>query len=153
MGMEGTTLYERRMFELVAAQDRSIRCIRAELRETRRRFNELQRAVEPYVRMGQVPHGVLYGPNDYTPHEAAPLELRFSQVQGIYLPQMLWDKHACLMCCVCRFAPTTLTREIILGGEHAALTHPENPEDTGSPQYHLLDDFPPYFARGPYGIF
>ena len=27
MGMEGTTLYERRMFELVAAQDRSLRCI------------------------------------------------------------------------------------------------------------------------------
>ena len=54
---------------------------------------------------------------------------------------------------VCRFAPTTLTREIIFGGEHAPLTHPENPEDTGSPQYHLLDDFPPYFARGPYGPF
>ena len=87
MGMEGTTLYERRMFELVAAQDRSIHCIRAELRETRRCFNGLQRAVEPYVRMGQVPHGVLYGPNDYTPHEAAPMEFRFPQVQGIYLPQ------------------------------------------------------------------
>ena len=27
MGTEGTTLYERRMFELVAAQDRSLRCI------------------------------------------------------------------------------------------------------------------------------
>ena len=73
MGMEGTTLYERRMSELVAAQDRSIRCIQAELRETRRRFNELQCAVEPYVRMGQVPHGMLYGPNDYTQHEVAPL--------------------------------------------------------------------------------
>jgi len=52
MGMDGTTLYERRMFELVTSQDRSLRCIRAELRETRRCFNGLQRAVEPYVRMG-----------------------------------------------------------------------------------------------------
>ena len=152
--MDGTTLYERRMFELVAAQDRSLRCIRAELRETRRRFNGLQRAVEPYVRMGQVPHGVLYGPNDYTPHEAAPLELRFSQVQGIYLPQhVVGQAHMSNVLRVRRFARTTLTREIILGGEDATLTHPENPEDTGSPQYHLLDDFPPYFARGPYGPF
>ena len=87
MGMEGTTLYERRMFKLVAAQDRSLHCIRAKLRETRHHFNGLQCAVDPYVRMGQVPHGVLYGPNDYTPHEAAPMEFRFPQVQGVYLPQ------------------------------------------------------------------
>jgi hypothetical protein len=100
MGMEVATLYERRMSELVAAQDRSIRCIRAELRETRHHFNELQRAVEPYVRMGQVPHGVLYGPNDYTPHEAAPLELRFPQVQGIYLPQHVVGRRTCLMGCM-----------------------------------------------------
>jgi len=152
MGMDGTTLYERRMFELVAAQDRSLRCIRAELRETRRCFNGLQRAVEPYVRMGQVPHGVLYGPNDYTPHEAAPMEFRFPQVQGVYLPQpVVGQTRMSNGLRVHHFAPTTLTREIIFGGEHAALTHPENPEDTGSPQYHLLVDFPPYFARGPYG--
>ena len=132
MGMEGTTLYERCMFELVAAQYRSLRCIRAELGDTRRRFNGLQRAVEPYVRMGQVPHGVLYGPNDYTPHEAAPLELRFPQVQGIYLPQhVVGQARMSNGLRVRHFAPTTMTREIIFGGEHAALTHPENPEDTG----------------------
>ena len=73
MGMGGASLYERRMSELVAAQDRSLRCIRAELRETRRRFNELQRAVEMYVRMGRLPQDVLYEPNDYTPHEVAPI--------------------------------------------------------------------------------
>ena len=77
MGMGGASLYERRMSELVAAQDRSLRCIRAELRETRRRFNELQCTMDMYVRMGRVPQDVLYGPNDYTLHEAAPLELRF----------------------------------------------------------------------------
>ena len=82
--------------------------------------------------MGQVPHGVLYGPNDYTPHEAAPLELHFPQVQGIYLPQHVVEQarrsNGLRVRC---FAPTILTREIIFGGEHAALTHPENPEDTG----------------------
>ena len=110
--------------------------------------------MELYVRMGQVPQSVLYGPNDYTPHEVAPLELRFPLVQGVYLPQhVVGQAHMSNGLRVCRFAPTTLTREIIFGGEHAALTHPENPEDTGSPQYHLLDDFLPYFARGPYGPF
>ena len=154
MGMGGASLYERRMSELVAAQDRSLYCIRAELRETRRRFNELQRTVDMYVRMGRVPQDVLYGPNDYTPHEAAPLELRFPLVQSIYLPQhVVGQARMSNGLRVRRFAPTTLTREIIFGGEHAPLTHPENPEDTGSPRYHLLDDFPPYFARGPYGPF
>ena len=107
-----------------------------------------------YVRMGRVPQDVLYGPNDYTPHEAAPLELHFPLVQGIYLPQhVVGQARMSNGLHVRRFAPTTLTREIIFGGEHAPLTHPENPEDIGSPQYHLLDDFPPYFARGPYGPF
>ena len=103
--------------------------------------------MEPYVRMGQVPHGVLYEPNDYTPHEAAPLELHFPQVQGVYIPQhVLGQARMSNGLRVCHFASTTLTREIIFGDEHAALTHPENPEDTRSPQYHLLDDFPPYFV-------
>jgi hypothetical protein len=138
MGMEDATLYERRMSELVAAQDRSIHCIRAELRETRRRLSELQCAVEPYVRMGQVPHGVLYGPKDYTPHEAAPLELRFPQVQRIYLPQhVVGQARMSNGLRVRHFAPTTLTREIIFGGEHAALTHPENP------RRHRIPSIPP----------
>ena len=107
-----------------------------------------------YVRMGHMPQDVLYGPNDYTPHEAAPLEPRFPLVQGIYLPQhVVGQAHMSNGLRVRRFAPTTLTREIIFCGGHAPLTHPENPEDTGSPQYHLLDDLPLYFARGPYGPF
>ena len=69
-------------------------------------INELQRTVDMYVRMGRVPQDVLYGPNDYTPHEAAPLELRFPLVQGIYLPQHVVGKaHMSNGLRVRRFAP------------------------------------------------
>jgi len=82
------------------------------------------------------------------------LWLFFPLVQGIYLPQHVEGlARMSNVLHVRRFALTTLTREIIYGGEHAALTYPENPEDTRSPQYHLFDDFPLYFARGPYGPF
>ena len=37
----GDVMYDRRMSELVRAQDRMIRCFRAELMETRRRYNVL----------------------------------------------------------------------------------------------------------------
>ena len=94
--------------------------------------------MEPYVLMGQVPHGVLYGPNDYTPHEVAPLELRFPQVQGIYLPQhVVGQARMSNGLRVRHFAPTTMTREIIFGGELAALTHPENP------RRHRIPSIPP----------
>ncbi|CAL4942068.1 unnamed protein product [Urochloa decumbens] len=110
----GAPLYERRMSELVKAQDRHMRCLRAELRETRRRFNELQHSVDMSVRMGRVSPNVLYGPNDHTVQEIAPEELTYPMLEN--------------------------------------LTHPEtDPDDTRSPNAHLLDEFPPFFVRAPYG--
>jgi hypothetical protein len=50
------------------------------------------------------------------------------------------------------FARTDWTRETIYDGQKENLTHPEaNPGDTGSPNAQLLDVFPPFFVRAPYG--
>jgi hypothetical protein len=148
----GAPLYERRMSELVRAQDHNMRCLRWELRETRRRLNELQHAVEPYVRIGHVQEHVLYA-NDATVHEEAFHNFTYPFVQGITLPQhggMQVQMPVGLR--VRHFAPTDWTRETVYGGQTENLTHPEaNPGDTGSPNAQLLDVFPPFFARAPYG--
>ncbi|CAO2171635.1 unnamed protein product [Urochloa humidicola] len=148
----GAPLYERRMSELVRAQDRSMRCLRAELRETRRRFNELQHGVEQYIRMGRVSPNVLYGPNDHTVQEIAPQELTYPVVEGINVPQpVAVQARMSSGLRVRRFARTDWSRESVYGGRHEALTHPEaDPVDTGSPNAHLLDEFPPFFERAPY---
>ncbi|WP_284123636.1 hypothetical protein, partial [Klebsiella pneumoniae] len=52
MVLGDATLYERRMSELVQAQDRMIRCLTYELGETRSRFLRLQLSVKPLMRMG-----------------------------------------------------------------------------------------------------
>ena len=51
MQIEPSTLYEKRMTELVMCQAHMIHCLEAELWTTRARFVNLQRRVEPYVRM------------------------------------------------------------------------------------------------------
>ncbi|KAJ1280278.1 hypothetical protein BS78_04G219100 [Paspalum vaginatum] len=145
------TLYERRMSELVRAQDRMIRCLTYELEETRCRFNLLQRSVEPMARMGLGNFNVLYGAGDGTPRELAPPSFRYPPVQGIWVDQSsLGRAHAYMGLRVDRFANTSWFPTTLLGAEHVNLRHPENPEDTGSPGYHLLDEFPLNFVRAPY---
>ena len=62
MQIAPSTLYEKRMTKLVMCQAHMIRCLEAELWTTRSRFVNLQRRVEPYVRMTIVPSFVLYYP-------------------------------------------------------------------------------------------
>jgi hypothetical protein len=97
----------------VRAQDRSMRCLHWELRETRCCLNELQHTIEPYVRTGRVQEHVLYA-NDASMHEEAFHSFTYSFVQGITPPQhggmqvqMLVGLH------VRHFAPTNWTRETI----------------------------------------
>ncbi|KAJ1256642.1 hypothetical protein BS78_K337600 [Paspalum vaginatum] len=85
--MEDATLYERRMSEMVQAQDRMIRCLTYELGETRRRYNHLQRSMEPLVRMGLGNRNALYGAGDGTPHELAPSSFRYQPIQGVWVDQ------------------------------------------------------------------
>ncbi|KAJ1262424.1 hypothetical protein BS78_09G106500 [Paspalum vaginatum] len=145
------TLYERRMSELVQAQDRMIHCLTYELEETRYRFNLLQCSVEPMARMGLGNFNVLYGAGDGTPYELAPPSFRYPPVQGIWVDQSsLGRPHASVGLRVRLFVNTPLNLATLLGAEHVNLHHPENPKDTGSPGYHLLDEFPLNFVRASY---
>ncbi|CAO2143694.1 unnamed protein product [Urochloa humidicola] len=109
--------------------------------------------MEQYVRMGHVPPNVLYGPNDHTVQEIAPEELTYHVVEGINIPQpVAVQARISSKLRVRRFARMDWTRETLYGGHLEALTHQEaDPVDTGSPNAHLLDEFPPFFERAPYG--
>jgi hypothetical protein len=74
------------MSELVRAQVHNMRCLRLEIRETRRLLSELQQAVEPYVRIWHVQEHVLYA-NDATVNEEAFHNFIYPFVQGITPPQ------------------------------------------------------------------
>jgi hypothetical protein len=99
----GAPLYERQMSELVSVLDCNMRCLRWELRETRCRLNELQHAIEPYVRTGRVQENVLYA-NDVTVHGEAFHNFTYPFVQG-YTTPTCWDESsyasrvACLPLC------------------------------------------------------
>ncbi|CAO2191592.1 unnamed protein product [Urochloa humidicola] len=82
----------------------------------------------------------------------APQELTYPVVEGINVPQPVTvQARISSGLRVRRFARTDWTRETIYGGHHEALTHQEaDPADTGSPNAHLLDEFPPFFERSPY---
>jgi hypothetical protein len=73
------------MSELVSVLDSNRRYLRWELRETRRRLNELQHAIEPYVRTRHVQEHVLYA-NDATVQEEAFHCFTYLFVQGIIQP-------------------------------------------------------------------
>jgi hypothetical protein len=144
------TLYEKRMSEMVRAQDRMIQCLKYELDVTRARLTNLQYAVEPQVRMGLMSYEVLYGAGDETPHELAPPSFRFWPVQGEWVPQYpRGPARATTGLRVRRFVNTTMTPTTLLGGPEN-LRHDENLEDTGSPGHHLLNVFPVGFVRAPY---
>ena len=71
MQIEPSTLYEKRMIELVMCQAHMIHCMQAKLWTTCARFVGLQHRVEPYVMMATVPSTILYYPqgNDATIYE------------------------------------------------------------------------------------
>ena len=85
MQIEPSTLYEKRMTELVMCQAHMIHCLEAELWTTRARFVNLQRRVEPYVRMTIVPSTVLYYPqgDDATVYEVTKYPYRYPEVKEL----------------------------------------------------------------------
>ena len=103
------------------------------------------------MRMGLGSQNVLYGAGDWTPNELAPPSFHYPPVQGVWVEQSPMGRaHASVGLHVRRFANTSHTPTSLLGAKHVHLQHPENPEDTGSPGYHLLDEFPLNFVRSPY---
>ena len=86
-----STLYEKRMMELVMCQAHMIYCLEAELWTTRSRFVNLQRRVEPYLRMTAVSSTVLYYPqgDDATMYEVTKYPYHYLEAQGVRVPQSL----------------------------------------------------------------
>ena len=91
MQIEPSTLYEKRMTELVMCEVHMIRCMEVELWTTHARFVSLQRRVEPYVRMTTVPSTILYYPqgDDATVYEVIEYPHRYLEAQGVRIPQCL----------------------------------------------------------------
>ena len=90
-----------------------------ELWETRRRLIMAQRHLQPVCDMGLVDQRVLYGENEVSPYASAPPEYHLPEVGG----------------------------QVLNHGSPLRLANPDDPEDTGSPGYHLLDEFPVNFNR------
>jgi hypothetical protein len=148
----GAPLYERRMSELVRALDHNMGCLRWELTETRRRLNELQRAIYPYVHSRRVQEHVFYDNEDVTVQEEAPGSFKYPFVHGIAPPHQGIQARMSNGLRVRRLPRTLGNRETIYGGQTENLTHPEaNTDKTRSPNAQLLDVFPPIFSRAPYG--
>ena len=147
---EGAPLFDRHMVDLVRTLNRAYRCVSHELWETRRCLNLLQCTAAGAVSAGWVRHEVLYGDNIELPHDAAMINHRFPPVYGEWAPpapgrsaRMSIGLHVpCFPC-------SEATRQSLLGSP-MRLSHPDAPEDTSSPNCHLLDVFLHDFARAPY---
>ena len=88
MQIEPSTLYEKRMMELVICQAHMICCLEAELWTTRARFVNLQCQVEPYVRMTTLPSTILYYPqgDDAMVYKVTEYPYRYLEAQGVRVP-------------------------------------------------------------------
>jgi len=88
MQIKPSTLYEKRMMELVMCQAHMIYCMEAKLWTTRARFVILQHQVEPYVRMTTVPSTILYYPqgDDAMVYEVTEYPYRYLEAQGVRVP-------------------------------------------------------------------
>jgi hypothetical protein len=142
-------LLERRMVGLVSAYDWAYRSVKWELEETRRRLVRTQWELEPFVRSGKVRRRVVDGWPSETVQEEAPPTHRFPVAGGRRAVAMPMLNPISMGLHVRRFPRTSSTRESLLGAP-VHLTHPENPEDDGTPGYHLRRSFEPLFARFPY---
>ncbi|KAF0919201.1 hypothetical protein E2562_028755 [Oryza meyeriana var. granulata] len=80
----------RNLAEYVLSSDRYHRVISLELRQTRGRIAHLERLIEPYVRMGQIPRIELYAlPANPVPCSAAPTRttcMTAAEYRGLFKP-------------------------------------------------------------------
>ena len=130
------TQYEKRMTELVMCQAHMIHCLEAKLWTTRSRFINLQRRVEPYVRMTAVPSTILYYPqgDDAMVYEVTKYPYCYPEAQGVRVPQSLMrPSRISTGFLVRRMSHTTSTPADLLGDTPVHLLHPEAPGCDGDP--------------------
>ena len=152
MKITPSTLYEKRMMELVICQAHMICCLEAELWTTRARFVNLQHRVEPYVRITIVPSIILYYPqgDDATVYEVTEYPYRYLEAQGVRVPQSLMRPSRISVGLLVRhMSHTTSTLADLLGDTLVHLLHPEALGCDGDPATYLLptNHFPIDFRR------
>ena len=135
---------------MVHIMDQTHRYLIRELWETRRRLHEAQDYLRLGVNMNRVPRNMLYGNNEVSPAAVAPPDFRFPEVAGL-VPAY----GQCRQARMTADFPRTL-RTAPPGGHHLLLGSPRrlisplDPIDTGSPEAHLLREFPVNFNRDLY---
>jgi len=115
----GEDPHVRQLARLVHIMDQVHRCTMSELWETRRRLIVAQRSLRHLHGRGLIGRDMLSGINGVSPYASAPPEYRLPEVENHVINEWL----------------------------PLRLTNSEVPEDTGSPGYHLLDEFPVNFDR------
>jgi hypothetical protein len=87
--------------------------------------------------------------NDDIMHEEAPSGFKYPFVHGIAPPHQGIHARISNRLCVRRFPRDLGDGETIYGGQTENLTHLE---DKRSPNAHILDVFPMFFEKAPYGF-
>ena len=138
----GEDPYVRQLARLVRIMDQVHRCLVYELWETRRRLHEAQEYLQIGVSMNRVPRNVLYGNNVNSPAAAAPPHYRFPEVAG-FVPHYGPQRQVRMCAGFPRTQhPNPPGGQVSLLGPPTRLISPVNPIDTGSPEAHLLNEFP-----------
>ena len=146
----GEDPHVRQLARMVHIMDQTHRCLIRELWETRRRLHEAQDYLRLGVNMNRVPRNVLYGNNEVSQAAVAPPDFRFPEVAGL-VPAY----GQCRQARMTADFPRTL-RTAPPGGHHLLLGSPRrlisplDSTDTGSPEAHLLREFPVNFNRDLY---
>ena len=146
----GEDPFVRQLARLVRIMDQNHRCLTYELWETRRRMHEAQEYLRLGVATNRVPRNVLYGNNEISPAAAAPPRYRLPEVAG-FVPPFVPRCQARMSAGFPRtqqLAPPG--GQVSLLGSPKRLISPLDPIDTGSPEAHLLSEFPVNFNRDLY---
>ena len=146
----GEDPHVRQLARMVHIMDQIHRCQTRELWETRRRLHEAQEYLQLGVNMNRVPRNVLYGDNIVSPAAVAPPEFRLPEVAGL-VPEYGQCRQARMtsgFSRTLRTAPPGGHRRLL--GSPRRLVSPLDPTDTGSPEAHMLSEFPVNFNRDLY---
>ena len=146
----GEDPYVRELARLVRIMDQTYHCLACELWETRRRLHEAQEYLRIGVATNRVPRNVLYGNNEIPPAAIVPQGLRLPEVPGL-VPVLGQCRQARMSAGFPRTQrPTHSGGHHLLLGSPTRLISPRDPIDTGSPEAHLLNEFPVNFNRDNY---
>lgn len=137
----------RQLARLVHTMDQIHRCAVYELYETRQRLVVAQENLQLMCNMGIIDRHVVYGANEISPYASAPPMYRLPEVPG-HVPNYGTRRQVRMSV---GFARTRRMEpaggHVIEQGSPLRLPNFGDPDYTGSPEAHLLDEFPVNFDR------